>query len=229
VAHGEMVSFTTPHGQTQGYLEGRGAGTTGIVVIQEYWGLVPHIKDLAGRFAAEGYVALAPDLYHGKTTVDAEEASHLLAGLDWGRAVAELSAGIKYLQEKEGVTRVGVAGFCMGGALAILAAQDPAVTAYVAFYGFPPNARLGTINAPGLIMFGEHEQYFPVDEAKAFADAQQRRGVPTEFVIHPGAGHAFFNDARPEAYHPEAARNAWSRTLNHFERHLRQREAQAQR
>jgi carboxymethylenebutenolidase len=195
----------------------------GIIVLQEWWGLVPHIKDAAARFAAQGYVALAPDLYHGKSTLEAAEAQHLMEGLDWGRAAKEIAGAVRYLREVEGATRVGVTGFCMGGALTVIAATQPGVNAYVAFYGFPPKgaAALDRITAPGLLLFGEEEPYFSVPDAQAFADRQRAQGRQAEVVIYPGAGHAFFNDTRPEAYRKDAANDAWRRTLEHFGRHLR--------
>lgn len=218
---GTMVKFATPYGLAEGYIAGRGSGRPGIVVIQEWWGLVPHVKDIVHRFADQGYVALAPDLYHGKSTVDAEEANHLMEGLDWTRATTELWGAVAHLRKEEKAPKVGVVGFCMGGALTILAAQDPEVSAYVAFYGFPPKADLKPINARGLLIFGEHEDVFPVDKAREFVAAQQAKGVPTSFVEYPGAGHAFFNDQRPEVYRPDAAADAWSRTLAHFAETLR--------
>ena len=218
-----MVTFSSAAGQASGHLARPGTGKPGVIVLQEWWGLVPHIKDVAARFAAQGYFALAPDLYHGKSTLEAAEAEHLMKGLDWGRASKEIAGAVRYLRETEGCTRVGVTGFCMGGALTIIAAAQPGVDAYVAFYGFPPAgaADLDKITAPGLILFGEKEEYFSVPEAKAFADRQRQRGRAAEVVVYPGAGHAFFNNERPEAFRPDAANDAWRRTLDHFGRHLR--------
>jgi len=217
------VTFPSEAGEAKGHLARPGKGVPGIIVLQEWWGLVPHITDVAGRFAAQGYLALAPDLYHGKSTLEAAEAEHLMKGLDWGRAAKEIAGAVQYLREVEGATCVGVTGFCMGGALTIVAATQPGVDAFVAFYGFPPAgaAALEKIQAPGLIFFGEEEQYFSVPDARAFADNQRKRGREAEVVVYPGAGHAFFNDTRPEAYRREAANDAWRRTLEHFGRHLR--------
>ena len=223
MAIASSVTFSSDAGQTSGHLARPGKGIPGIIVLQEWWGLVPHIKDVAGRFGAQGYVALAPDLYHGKSTVEAAEAEHLLKGLDWARAATEIAGAVRYLRQSEGVTRVGVVGFCMGGALTIIAATQPGVDAYVSFYGFPPAgaAPLDKIVAPGLIFFGEREEFFSVPDAKAFAEAQRKRGREAEVIVYPGAGHAFFNDTRPEAYRRDAANDAWWRTLEHFGRHLR--------
>ena len=217
------VTFSSEMGEAKGHLARPGKGMPGIIVLQEWWGLVPHIKDVAGRFAAQGYVAMAPDLYHGKSTLEAAEAEHLMKGLDWGRAAKEIAGAARYLREVEGATRVGVTGFCMGGALTVIAAAQPGVDAYVAFYGFPPAgaAPLEKIEAPGLIFFGEEEPYFSIPDARAFAEAQKKRGREAEVIVYPGAGHAFFNDTRPEAYREAAANYAWRRTLDHFGRHLR--------
>jgi carboxymethylenebutenolidase len=218
-----IVTFASEAGQAKGHLARPGKGVPGIIVLQEWWGLVPHIKDVAGRFAAQGYLALAPDLYHGESTLEAAEAEHLMKGLDWGRAAQEIAGAVKYLRDVEGATRVGVVGFCMGGALTIIAATQPGVDTYVAFYGFPPPgaARLEKIAAPGLIFFGEEEPYFSVPNARAFVETQKKRGLEAEVIVYPGAGHAFFNDTRPEAYREPAANYAWRRTLEHFGRHLR--------
>jgi len=217
------VTFSSEAGQAEGHVARPGKAVPGIIVLQEWWGLVPHIKDVADRFAAQGYVALAPDLYHGKSTLEAAEAQHLMEGLDWGRAAKEIAGAVRYLREVEGATRVGVTGFCMGGALTIIAATQPGVDAYVAFYGFPPAgaAPVERITAPGILFFGEKEEYFSVPDAQAFAEGQRKRGREAEVVVYPGAGHAFFNDTRPEAYRKEAANDAWRRTLDHFGRHLR--------
>lgn len=223
MAHDRMVTFASTAGEASGYLVTPGSARPGLVVLQEWWGLVPHVKDVAGRFAAQGYVTVAPDLYHGKSTLEAEEASHLMEGLDWGRAVQEIAGAVKYLREVERCDRVGVTGFCMGGALTVLGATVPGVDAFVAFYGFPPAdaATLQKITAPGLIFFGEHEEFFPVPAAQSFAEAQRQRGYTCEVVVYPGAGHAFFNNDRPEVFHQVSANDAWRRALAHFGAHLR--------
>ena len=221
---GESVKFTSSRGEACGYLARPAEATAraGIVVIQEWWGLVPQIESVADRFAALGYVALAPDLYHGQSTVEAEEAHHLMDGLDWSCAAAELAGAVAHLRAGEGVCRVGVVGFCMGGALTLIAAADPAVDAYVAFYGFPPagSARLDEISAPGLLLFGEREHAFSVPDAQAFAASQRAKGLEAEVRSYPGAGHGFFNETIAAIYHEPSARDAWERALELFGRHL---------
>jgi carboxymethylenebutenolidase len=223
MATGKLVNFSSASGPAGGWLVRPGPARPGVIVLQEWWGLVPHIKDVASRFAAQGYVALAPDLYHGKTTVEAAEAQHLMQGLDWGRAVEEIAGTVRYLRDSEGVDRIGVVGFCMGGALTVLAATLPGVDAFAAFYGFPPAgaADLTKIGAPGLLVFGEQEEFFSIPDARAFAERQRAAGRECEVVVYPGAGHAFFNNERPEVFKQDAANDAWRRTLDHFGRHLR--------
>lgn len=218
----ERVSIALEAGTAEGVL-GRPSGVrAGLVVLQEWWGIVPHIEDLVARFASHGFVALAPDLYHGKSTVDAEEASHLMHGLDWERATKEIAGAVQHLRQHEGCTKVGVVGFCMGGALTLLGAAATEVDAYVSYYGFPPaEADLATVRAPGLIFFGEHETNFDVGAAQRFADRQTAAGIPTALRIYEGASHAFFNDTRQGVYHEAAANDAWRRTLQHFAQHLR--------
>lgn len=213
-----LTRFATAGGSAEGYLVRPGADKIGVVVIQEWWGLVPHIKDVAERFASLGFVALAPDLYHGKSTVDAEEATHLMKGLDWGRATQEIAGATLHLRKTEGCSKVCVVGFCMGGALTVIAATLPGVDAYAAFYGFPPQGAidLDKVKIPGRIFFGEKEDHFSPPDAQRFAETQRSRGIDTEVTIYENAGHAFFNDARPEAYRQPAANDAWRRTLALF-------------
>lgn len=219
----EKVSFATDAGKADGHLARPGKERPGIVVLQEWWGLVPHIRDVAERFARLGFVALAPDLYHGKSTTEAAEAQHLMEGLDWSRAAKEIAGAVKHLREKEGCTKVGVTGFCMGGALTVIAATQPGVDAYVAWYGFPPKgaAQLEKVQAPGLILFGEQETHFSIPDARAFAEEQKNRGRSCEVVVYPSVGHAFFNDSRPQVHHQATANEAWRRTTDFFGKHLR--------
>lgn len=217
------TTFEVRGGRAPGYLARPGSGKAGVVVVQEWWGLVPHVEELVRRFAQAGYVALAPDLYHGKKTVEAEEAQHLMNQLDWSRAATEIAAAVVHLREHEGCARVGIVGFCMGGALAVIGASVAAVDSYVSFYGFPPegSCNLAKVVSPGLLLFGEHEEFFDVLQAREFVAAQNARGVATELVVYPSAGHAFFNDHRPEVFEPAAAQDAWRRTTAFFDRVLR--------
>ncbi|MGW8318002.1 MAG: dienelactone hydrolase family protein [Candidatus Promineifilaceae bacterium] len=194
-----------------------------VVVIQEWWGLVPHIKDVTERFAAAGYVALAPDLYHGQAAREPDEARKLSMTLDRDRAATEIVAAAEYLIGLDSVApkRVGVVGWCMGGGLALAAAaENGPFGAVVAFYGRPLDpADVGRLEVPVLGLYAGEDHGIPVEEVRAFRNALTAHGVEHEVHIYRGAHHAFFNDTRP-VYDPEAARDAWRRTLEWFEHYL---------
>jgi carboxymethylenebutenolidase len=222
-----MVNYPSNTGTTPGYLSHpKETGKyPGVIVIQEWWGLVPHIKDLVDRFAGEGFYALAPDLYHGQATSEPDEARKLAMELDREQAVAEIVAALRHLQALDQVSpkQIGVVGFCMGGMLAVATASaSREVGAAVAFYGGARNLELvSTIQCPLLGLFGEEDQGFPPETVRAFEQELEKFGVPHEIHIYPGAGHAFFNDARPHIYHPEAAKDAWERTLRWLRAYLK--------
>ncbi len=195
----------------------------GIVVIQEWWGLVPHITDVAERFAREGFVALAPDLYHGQPASEPDEARKKAMALDRNRAVAEILAAAKYLETLKEIEpkKIGVVGWCMGGRLALSAAvHDGDIGAAVAFYGRPldPNDT-AKLHVPVLGLYGQNDHSISPEDVHAFEAELAQHHIAHEIRIYPGAGHAFFNDTR-ESYNPEAARDAWTRTLGWFRQYL---------
>jgi carboxymethylenebutenolidase len=221
----QRVEFESNGGRTPGYLAqpAWGAGP-GVVVIQEWWGLVAHIQDVCERFARQGFIALAPDLYHGKAASEPDEARKLLMEMDRDRAVREIIAAIGYLKGLEQVSpkKVGVVGFCMGGMLTITtAAASDQLDAAVAFYGLPRDLNLaGNIRVPLLGLFAEHDHSFSPETVKEFEKALEKSASAYETHIYPGTQHAFFNDARPHIYNPQAAQDAWERTLRWFKQYL---------
>ena len=198
-----------------------------MIVIQEWWGLVDHIRDVADRFAREGFVALAPDLFHGRQADEPDEAGKLFMALEAERAAKDLRGAIDYLLSEGGATgeKVGVVGFCMGGQLALYAAtvHPDRVGAVVDYYGIHPNvqADLDRLNAPVMGHFGTKDEYVPPAAVNELEQQIKQRGVPTDFKIYEGQDHAFFNDDRPEVYDREAAQDSWQRTLRWFREHLR--------
>lgn len=216
---GRMIEFSADGRTTPGWLalpEG-GAKGPGVLVIQEWWGLVDHIKDVADRFAAEGFVALAPDLYHGDKTTSPDEAGRKLMALDIARAGGDLVGAAQYLLSLPEVEpkKVGAVGFCMGGQLALYGATlSPQIGATVDFYGIHPNVDpdLSRLAGPVLAHFGKSDDFVPQDKASALVDELKAAGAAVTAHFY-DAGHAFFNDARPEAYHEGSAKLAWSRTL----------------
>jgi len=190
----------------------------GLIVIQEWWGLVPHIKAVVDRFAAAGYVALAPDLYKGTTTQSPDEAQRLFMALNIEQSAQELETAIDYLLKQPAVKikKLGVVGFCMGGQLALLAATTSQhVGAVVDFYGVHPNVHpdFSKLTAPVLGLFGENDDFVPPATVRQLEAVIQQAGGSIESHSYPNAGHAFFNDSRPEAYNAEAATDAWQRLL----------------
>jgi carboxymethylenebutenolidase len=225
---GQMVSYRANGGTSEGYLAvPASGGGPAVVVIQEWWGLVPHITALADRFAGAGYVALAPDLYHGARATEPDEAGKLMMGLAMDQAAKDIAGAADYLADRPGATgAVGAVGFCMGGSLALWSATlSERIVATVGFYPAVPWERMrpewrdyagkaavmhcseadGTSAAPG------------IQTARAAIEAA---GGSVTVYDYPGTQHAFFNDDRPEVYDDQAAQTAWARTLELFRSRL---------
>jgi len=222
-----MLEYPVNGKTGSGYLavpaSGRGPG---VVVIQEWWGLVDHIKEVADRFAAEGFVALAPDLYHGESTTSPDDAGKLMMALDIGRVAQDLAGAIAYLLGRDEVTSrtVGTVGFCMGGQLSLYAAcENEAVGACVVFYGIHPSVtpNLATLRAPVLGFFAEKDEMVPPAAARQLEADLKAAGKSAEITVFEGADHAFFNDTRAAAYHPVHAATCWARMLAFYREHVR--------
>ena len=225
--HGRMIEFPSNAHKTPGYLavpEGDGK-FPGVIAIQEWWGLVGHIKDVADRLAAEGFITLAPDLYHGQVAEEPDEARKLAMALDRQRAIAEIDAAAKYLRSLDAVQpkKVGVVGWCMGGGLALsAAAHSDQLDAVVCFYGRPLEAGdAARLKIPVLGFYGELDSGIPQSIVQNFEKELEKLGLPHYIHTYAGAQHAFFNESRPQAYHPEAAQDAWGRTRAWFRQHLK--------
>ena len=222
---GERVTVKANGTTTPGYLARPEAPGPGVIVIQEWWGLVDHIKDVCDRFADEGFVALAPDLYHGRSTTSADQAGKMMMALRIDEAERDLAAAIDYLvaQPEVSTKKVGTVGFCMGGALSLFAASKNAeVGACVVFYGGHPAVKpdLPALQAPVLGIYAGKDTFVSPDVVKKLDEELTGLGKRHEFHTYPGADHAFFNDARREVYDPAAAADAWSRTLAFLRREL---------
>ena len=223
---GKMVEFSSNGGTTRGYLSIPQKGTgPGVIVIQEWWGLVDHIKDVCDRFAGEGYVALAPDMYHGQTTKSPDEAGKLMMALRIDQAEKDLRGAIQFLINHQATTgdRVGTIGFCMGGALSLYAAsKNEQVAACVVFYGIHPNVKpdLPKLNAPVLGIYAENDSSTPPEAVRELEQQLKALGKSVDMHIYPGVDHAFFNDTRPGVYNRRAAEDAWLRTIEFFAKNL---------
>ena len=218
----QNVTFASNGSQAHGYLATPASGSgPGVIVIQEWWGLTDHIADVADRLAAEGFVALAPDLYGGSVAHDADEAGRLMTELPVDRAARDLAGAVDYLLAQDSVTspKVGAIGFCMGGGfvLALAAQQGDKVGAAVPFYGVGPAvpSTYTAVTAAVQGHYGEKDDFYPVDQARA--QEQQIRaesGADVEFFYYPAA-HAFHNDAdKLGTYDEEQAQLAWGRAVD---------------
>ncbi len=216
------VSFARPDGQsTSGYLAFAGPGRAGVVVIQEWWGLNAQICSIADRYAEAGFNALAPDLYKGRLASNADEASHLMTGLDFADAThQDLAGAVAHLKARSG--KVGVSGYCMGGALTVAAcALLPGISAGVCFYGVPPAsfADPARIRIPFQGHFANRDDWCTPAAVDALETAMMNAGQAPE-VFRYDADHAFCNAARPEVFNAACAGLAWDRTRAFFSRHL---------
>ena len=226
---GDIVDFPSNGHTAPGYLAvPAGGGGPGLVLIQEWWGLVPHIQDLAERFAAAGFVTLAPDLYHGDKTTEPDEAGKLMMALNLDQAGRDLAGAVTFLQGHDAVAgeQVGVTGFCMGGGLALVLAcqQGDAIGACVPWYGLIPwpdaQPDWDALTAPVLMHVAGNDEYFSPEKARELEADLVARGKQVEVHVYDGADHAFFNDDRPEVYDAEAGALAWSRTVEFLAEHL---------
>jgi carboxymethylenebutenolidase len=221
---GERVSFKSNGGTCEGYLAN--GGGPGVVVIQEWWGLVPHIERVADRFAAEGFTALAPDLYHGEASTEPDGAGKLMMALNLQTAGKDLSGAVDFLQQKTGRTKVGAVGYCMGGGLTLVLStlRPDAVAAAAPYYGVIPWASAqpdwSKLTAKVVGEYAENDGFAGPDAVRALESQLRGLGKDVTLHIHTGAEHAFFNDTRPDVYDASCAKAAFDRTLALFKSSL---------
>ena len=218
---GSMIEFPSNGSTAEGYLAAPPDGSgPGLVVIQEWWGLVDHIKDVCDRLAAEGFVALAPDLYHGEQVAEPDEAGKLMMALELDRAGLDMSGAVDEVASRSSGRGVGVIGFCMGGGLALmLGSQRPdKVRAVVSFYGAAPwqgvQPDYAVLTAAVLGHYAGKDEWASPEVGRALVRTLREAGNSDVAIhIYPESEHAFFNDTRPEVYDAEASELAWQRTL----------------
>jgi carboxymethylenebutenolidase len=223
---GTLIAFRANGRTAPGYLAlpPKGGGP-GLVLIQEWWGLVDHIKAVADRFADAGYVTLAPDLYHGERATSPDAAQRLLMALNIDAAATDIRGAADYLLGLAAVApkAVGVLGFCMGGALALYAASEypDRFAAAIDFYGGHPTVTIdpAKLRVPVQGHFGLRDKSVPEAAARAMLDRLRGQGLPVEDYYY-DAGHAFFNDTRPQVYDAASSALAWDRTLAFLARHV---------
>lgn len=223
----EMIKFPSGEEQADGYLakpSGNGPFPA-MIVIQEWWGLNDQIKGMADKLAAEGYVALAPDLYRGKVATNAEDAHQYMSGLPEDRAIRDLKTAFTYLQQQPFVKKdkIGSIGWCMGGRLSgQLALAEPRLAACVIYYGSVPTdpETLKKFKCPILAFFGENDKSVTPEMARKFEAEMKKLGKDLTVTIYPGAGHGFANETGKN-YNEAAAKDAWAKTLAFLGKHLK--------
>ena len=217
---GEMVTFPSNGSTASGYLAD--GGGPGVLVIQEWWGLVPHIVDVTNRFGDAGFTALAPDLYHGQTASEPDGAGKLMMALNLQQAAKDISGAVDFVVERSGNERVGTVGYCMGGGLALVLAtwRPDRVKAVAPYYGLIPwesaQPDWSRLDAKVIGEYAELDQFFTPEKAREFEQQLRELGKDVTIHVHEGCDHAFFNDSRPEVYAAEHALIAWERTNELF-------------
>lgn len=220
----ETLEFSTGKGDTTAYVAMPAKttdSTKAILVIQEWWGLNDHIKDIAGRYAKEGFIAIAPDLYRGTVTKDKNEAARLMENLEIEDGLDTINNAMLAAQDKYGVTKFGITGFCMGGTYALQAAcKLEGLSAAAPFYGdVPDEFTLKGLKCPVIFISGTKDQWINREKVSELERIAKVDSLPIESIKYE-ADHAFFNDTRPEVYDEEAAKDAWTKVVEFFNREL---------
>ena len=221
------IEYESNGGTAPGYLDVPESGSgPGVIVLQEWWGVDDSVRRYCDRFAEEGFLALAPDLYRGETTEQPDEAQQKMMAMNMEQAVKDMSGAVDHLAQHEGFQGdgVGSVGFCLGGGLAVwAAAENEKVRAVVTYYYVMPHGKpdFSKINAPVLGHFGTGDDFVPVEDAEALEKEMRDAGVDAEFEFYEGAGHAFANDHNRLGTYDEAkAGEAWQKTVDFLKRHL---------
>jgi carboxymethylenebutenolidase len=220
----ETINLETSYGPTTAHLASPDGAQpdTAIILIQEWWGINDHVRDIAGRYTGEGYLCVAPDLYRGKIAANPTEASSLMNALALDDGVATINAAVKYLKDKCGIEKIGITGYCMGGTFALRAACEiDTLGASAPFYGdIPKDELLSKLKVPTLFIAGTRDGWINPEKVQDLKSATSKYNLPVEVVSY-DADHAFFNDTRPEVYDATAAADAWRRVLELFALRLR--------
>lgn len=218
----ESLNLDTSRGPTTAYVaRPQTEADAAVVLIQEWWGINDHIRDLAGRYAKEGYLCVAPDLYRGKVAKNTEEAGALMKALAIDDGLETIRKAIDAAKETYQVKRFAINGFCMGGTFALRAACEiPELKAAAPFYGdIPEESVMAKLRVPTLFIAGKRDAWINPEKMNTLEEIAARHNLPVE-VFSYDADHAFFNDTRPQVYNAEAAADAWRRVLEHFREHL---------
>lgn len=214
----ETLSFSTPNGDTTAYVAMPDTPNgKAVVIVHEWWGLNDHVKDIAGRYASEGFIGIAPDLYRGKIATNPDEASKMMHALATEDGLLTITKASDAAREAYGVSHLGITGYCMGGTFALRAAcQLEGFSAAAAFYGdIPEDEILQKLSTPTIFISGTRDAWINPEKVAQLEDATSRFELPVQSVKY-DADHAFFNDTRPEVYDERAANDAWALVIGFF-------------
>lgn len=215
----ETLQFDTANGASTAYvaMPDNADTTKAVVLIQEWWGLNEHIKDIAGRYANEGFIAIAPDLYRGKLAANPQEASELMRDLAIEDGLDTIKNAFAAAREKYGIAHFGVTGYCMGGTFALRAACElEGISAAAPFYGdIPEEDVLQNLSVPTVFISGTKDQWINTEKIAQLEEITSKYELPLESLKYE-ADHAFFNNTRPEVYNENAARDAWAKIIGFF-------------
>ncbi|HEY6121349.1 MAG TPA: dienelactone hydrolase family protein [Pyrinomonadaceae bacterium] len=220
----ETLNIKTATEETKAYVARPNEKASAVILlIQEYWGINDHIRDIAGRYAKEGYLCVAPDLYRGKIAANAQEASKLMQSLQMKDGLEIIRKTIEETERAYGAHKIGITGYCMGGTYALrTACEDGQLSAAAPFYGdIPPENVLKNLRVPTLFIAANHDAWINPEKVDTLRQAAQKHNLPVEIVAY-DADHAFFNDTRPQVYDAAAASDAWKRVLALFSKYLGQ-------
>lgn len=219
----ESLNVSTSRGATTAYVERpETTAEAAVVLIQEWWGINDHIRDIANRYANEGYLCIAPDLYRGKLAADTEEASKMMHALEIEDGMETIRNAIEAAKQNYQINRFAITGFCMGGTFALRAACEISeLKAAAPFYGdIPEEGVLRRLKVPTLFIAGKRDAWINQEKVNGLKEITAKYKLPVEVVSY-DADHAFFNDTRPEVYNAQAAADAWSRVQEHFRKYLK--------
>jgi carboxymethylenebutenolidase len=218
----ESLNLSTSRGATTAYVARPDEDSTAaVVLIQEWWGINDHIRDLAGRYAREGYLSVAPDLYRGRVAKDSAEASAMMHALEMEDGLETIHKAMEAAESTYNVKQFAITGYCMGGTFALRAACEfPELKAAAPFYGdIPEEAVLQKLSVPTLFIAGKRDAWINEEKVAQLNETAAKHQLPVETISY-DADHAFFNDTRPEVYNAEAAQDAWQKVQAHFRKYL---------
>lgn len=220
----ETLNLDTPNGATTAHValpDDENKRDAAVILIQEWWGINDHIRDIASRYAKEGYVSAAPDLYLGKVVRDPQEASKLMHDLSIEDGMSTIKRAVEEVRANYGVEKIAITGYCMGGTFALRAACEiETLRASAPFYGdIPDEKTLSKLKVPTLFIAGARDNWITPEKVNELKEVAHKYKLPLEVVSY-DADHAFFNDTRPEVYNQEAAQDAWRRVLDLFNERL---------